>query len=176
MKAPHVKVALLHPGGVKTNIAAGTLHGANLPDNAMADRLVEFFHANADLTSEQAADWIIGAVKNDQYRVLVGYDAWLFDKMVRIFPESILSFYEQLGREGLAVDMYDMLHKNQGVVGPAVFARLMAAGLWTHLLFLWPVPILRLRHTAAGRSALTVMAATALYGIVTSVTGRQSKL
>jgi len=175
-KAPHVKVALLHPGGVKTNIAASTLHSNNHQNNPTAQRIADLFDFIADLSSEQAADWIICAVKNDEYRVLVGYDAWLLDKMVRVFPQGIYSFYEQIGREGFVVDPFDPSGKNEQVFGPLVLARIVAAGLWTHLLFLWPMVFFKLRHTSAGQAALYTMAAGAGYGILATIFNRPSKL
>jgi NAD(P)-dependent dehydrogenase (short-subunit alcohol dehydrogenase family) len=175
-KAPHVKVALLHPGGVKTNIAATTLHEHNNTGNENAMNVTRAFEFIADLSSEQAADWIIGAVKKDQYRVLVGYDAWLLDKMVRVFPESIYSFYEQIGREGLIVDPFDPSNKNAQIFGPGVLARIVASGLWTHLLFLWPVPLIKLRHTPTGRAALYGAAATLGYTLINGLLSKNSKL
>ena len=175
-KAPHVKVALLHPGGVKTNIAASTLHVDNHPGNDNAAKLAEAFNFIADLTSDQAADWIINAVKNDEYRVLVGYDAWLLDKMVRIFPQGIYSFYEQIGKEGFIVNPFDSSKKNVSVIGPLVLFRIIAAGLWTHLLFLWPMAFLKLRHTPSGQAGLYLLAAGAGYGLLNTIFGKPSKL
>jgi hypothetical protein len=116
-----------------------------------------------DLSSEDAADWIVGGVKKDQYRILVGYDAHLIDWMVRVFQTKVYSFYEQFGKEGLTVDLMDPEQKNLKVFSLGVFFRLLLAGLWTNVLFLWPMGLLRLRHSAAGRAMLCVLAAGGLF-------------
>lgn len=171
IKAPHVHVALLHPGGVKTEIAKTTLHPHNDGKNAAADKLAERFALLADLTSDEAATWIVGAVKKDQYRVLVGYDAIFIDKMVRLFPERVYGFYEQFGKEGLIADAWDPNMKNDQIVGPLVAGRLIAAGLWTNLLFMWPIPLLGLRRSPAGRAALYVAGAGVAGYLVKAVFG-----
>jgi hypothetical protein len=79
VKAPHVKIAVLHPGGIKTNIANHTLDPKNTPGSAANSFITNAFNEVADLTADDAADWIIGGVKANKYRILVGYDAILFD-------------------------------------------------------------------------------------------------
>ncbi|KAH9259048.1 hypothetical protein BASA81_002668 [Batrachochytrium salamandrivorans] len=150
VKAPHVKVALLHPGGVRTNIVNNMLDD----DAADKDWGKMMFDQICDLSSEDAADWIVGAVKKDQYRVLVGYDAWCIDMLMRVFPTKAYSFYEQLGKEGFTVDLLEPTRKNQSLLGVGSLTRLMFAGLWTNVLCLSPMVLFKLRHFAFGRALL----------------------
>jgi NAD(P)-dependent dehydrogenase (short-subunit alcohol dehydrogenase family) len=160
MKAPHVKVTCLFPGGVKTNIAKDTLH---LNEQGMS-KVAEVFESEVDLSAEEAADWILGAVKQNQYRALIGYDAILLDKMVRVGPQMVYSFYEALGRIGMNADMAAH-EQNQQALSVLNAVRFVTSGGWFTLLFVWPVPLLRLRKTLTGRAVLASMAAATAVGM-----------
>lgn len=159
VKAPHVKVALLHPGGVKTSIVDNMID-SNVESKEFG---IKAFAEICDLTSEDAADWIIGAVKQDKYRVLVGYDAWCLDAMMRWMPERAYSFYEQLGKEGFSIDLLGpAMEGNIKLLGVGSITRLMFAGLWTNLLFLSPMVVFKMRHFMLGRVALAGLGIAAL--------------
>jgi NAD(P)-dependent dehydrogenase (short-subunit alcohol dehydrogenase family) len=160
MKAPHVKVSCLFPGGVRTNIAASTLHA----DAAGVKKVAQVFEEQVDLTADEAADWILTCVGKRQYRILVGYDALLLDKMVRAGPSTVYSFYETLGRMGFTPDLGN-LEENKKVAGPLTAARFVASGGWFFLLFMWPYPLLRLRKSVAGRMLLGSLAAATAVGV-----------
>lgn len=80
-----VSCTSVHPGGIKTNIAASARHGANdrTPDR---DKLASTFEKMARTTPDQCAATIISAVEKNLPRVLVGTDAQLMEKVQRTMP------------------------------------------------------------------------------------------
>ncbi len=82
-----VSCTCVHPGGVKTNIArtARTVRD-NSPDAKSKEELAAQFDAVAKTTPEKAAQIILKAAAKNKKRVLVGFDAWLLDKIQRLFP------------------------------------------------------------------------------------------
>ncbi len=75
-----VKVLCVHPGGIKTNIA----RKAEQVEGLDHDNLAEQFDKLARTTPEKAAKVILKAVEKDKPRVLIGADAWVLDKFVRV--------------------------------------------------------------------------------------------
>jgi NAD(P)-dependent dehydrogenase (short-subunit alcohol dehydrogenase family) len=145
IKAPHVGVACVMPGGVKTNVAASTLHPGIQKNNEATFRKTtdEVYDKVFDLTSAEAADWILDAVEKNETRILVGYDAWLLDKLARLFPSKMYSFYPELGRQGLFTDPYV---KQPPVPTPFGVLKLLYHGLWIHVVFLSPMILIKARH------------------------------
>jgi short-subunit dehydrogenase len=81
-----VKVSVVHPGGVRTNIANNARPGAGA-DRAAAERERAIFNNVAARTSpEKAAERIVRGVLRDEERILVGADAWLIDRIQRWVP------------------------------------------------------------------------------------------
>jgi len=160
LKAPHIKVACLFPGGVRTGIAAGTLSH----NKSGIDTVAGLFEQVADLSSEQAAEWILDAVARGRHRILVGYDAWFLDKMVRFGPETVYAFYESLGRSGFVSDPTDVT-SNKGKLGLVAGAKFLYNGGWFMLPFLAPIPLFKLRHSTAGQLALGGLAAATAVGV-----------
>jgi len=83
-----VSCTSVHPGGINTNIVRNARSGRN---NAfMGGRSKEDMAANfeklARTSPEKAADIILRAAARDKMRVLVGGDAWVIDKLQRLFP------------------------------------------------------------------------------------------
>ena len=90
-----VGVTCVHPGGVKTNIAAsGRVHEDERGLPLDAAPAAKNFEKVARLTPDQAATQIMDAMKRDARRVLVGTDAKLADIVARLLPSS----YERLIR------------------------------------------------------------------------------
>ncbi len=87
-KAP-VKIHCVHPGGVKTGIAAAARTDAPDPQ-AQA----EMFEKIARLTPDQAAGIILRGVKRGSPRILVGKDAVAIDVMSRVLGP----LYQQIVR------------------------------------------------------------------------------
>jgi NAD(P)-dependent dehydrogenase (short-subunit alcohol dehydrogenase family) len=111
MNAPHVKVAVVMPGHIGTDIVLNSreLLGVNLDEarTQMARRGLatdglsdddiqnlmklfgEMFRDNAPLSAEQAATIILDGVRAGKWRILVGDDAHALDEAVRANPEDV---------------------------------------------------------------------------------------
>ena len=87
-----VKVTVVHPGGVKTNIASAGLKHAEELGYEVSEHERRRVQAYNDkllrMPPAQAARIIIDGVERDKPRVLVGNDAKLVDLIVRAFPVS----------------------------------------------------------------------------------------
>jgi len=75
-----VKVTCVHPGGIKTNIA----RNADQAEGLDHDGLASSFDKLARTSPVTAAEVILRGVENDKARVLIGADAWVLDKLVRV--------------------------------------------------------------------------------------------
>jgi len=86
----HVGVTVVHPGGVKTNIADAALDEARkrgfVPTDADLRRHQTFNEKILRMAPEQAARIIVDGVEGGRARVLVGNDARLIDAIVRLLP------------------------------------------------------------------------------------------
>jgi NAD(P)-dependent dehydrogenase (short-subunit alcohol dehydrogenase family) len=80
-----IKVSVVHPGGIKTNIANNARAGAGA-DRAAADRERAIFNMAARTSSDVAAKRILRGVLRDEERILVGTDAWMIDRLQRWMP------------------------------------------------------------------------------------------
>lgn len=87
-----VKVTVVHPGGVKTNIATNGLQHAAELGYEVSDherRRVQAYNEKLlRMPAAVAAKIIIDGVEKDKPRVLVGNDAKVIDKIVRLAPAS----------------------------------------------------------------------------------------
>lgn len=87
-----VKVTVVHPGGVKTNIATAGLQHAEELGYEVSEHERRRVQAYNDkllrMPPAEAARIIIDGVERDRARVLVGNDAKLVDLIVRSFPVS----------------------------------------------------------------------------------------
>ena len=118
VNAPHVKVAVVMPGHIGTDIVVNSrrVHGQPDPDAMSADDLElvrtemtkrglppgmsdddvrnmirmlgEGFKANAPVSAAQAATVILDGVRDDGWRILVGDDAHRLDESVRADPRN----------------------------------------------------------------------------------------
>jgi short-subunit dehydrogenase len=80
-----IKVSVVHPGGVRTNIARRARAGAETPlSRAEKERLK--FDQVAMTEPESAARTIIRGIERNRRRILIGPDAWLIDRLQRFFP------------------------------------------------------------------------------------------
>ncbi|MFZ6003006.1 MAG: SDR family NAD(P)-dependent oxidoreductase [Actinomycetota bacterium] len=118
LNAPHVKVAVVMPGHIGTDIVTNSrkVHGGEGPldDDAIAaaraqmanrgvpvdsmdddavrsmiDMLGEMFREAAPMTAAQAATVILDGVRAGKWRILVGDDAHRLDELVRGNPEGV---------------------------------------------------------------------------------------
>lgn len=91
LQAGHrVGVTVVHPGGIKTNIANSALESAKalgLPTTEKDERRRETYNKKLlKMDPAQAAKIVVGGVEKDKPRVLVGNDAKAVDKLVRLLP------------------------------------------------------------------------------------------
>lgn len=90
-----VKVSVVHPGGVKTNIANNARPGARA-DQAAVDRERAIFNVAARTSPEKAADRIVRGILRDEERILVGVDAWMMDRIQRWAPVKYWRLMEKV--------------------------------------------------------------------------------
>lgn len=118
LNAPHVKVSVVMPGHIGTQIAANSMaYLGRDPDNLSAEEIDGFrkqlvdaglpvgnlpdadirgliaqqaqaFESEAPTTAASAAEAILDGVKNERWRILVGDDAHVVDAEVRGNPEQ----------------------------------------------------------------------------------------
>lgn len=82
-----VRAILVHPGGVKTNIAqSARFHNDPRGPERSHDEAARDFERMARTTPERAAEIIHDGVKRGKGRILVGPDAYLIDALARIAP------------------------------------------------------------------------------------------
>jgi short-subunit dehydrogenase len=83
-----IKLSVVHPGGVATNIARNSRSGAGVTDNARRTEAIERFDAVARTTPATAAQRIITGIEANQPRILIGGDARLLDLVQRLRPAT----------------------------------------------------------------------------------------
>ncbi len=81
-----VRLSVVHPGGVATNIARNSRPGVGMTDNARRAQSIERFDAVAKTTPAAAALRIIQGIENNQPRILIGNDARYMDLLQRFRP------------------------------------------------------------------------------------------
>ncbi len=80
-----VKTTVVHPGGVRTNIAAGArIGGKQTPE--IRDKQAFVFQKTSPTSPESAANQILDAVKNGKARLVIGFDGKLIDFFARLMP------------------------------------------------------------------------------------------
>jgi NAD(P)-dependent dehydrogenase (short-subunit alcohol dehydrogenase family) len=101
INAPHVRVVLVMPGHVATNIVANSLIAFGVPEKDAVEANRGFYDT-APLSAAGAADVILDGVRSGAWRVLVGEDAAKLDTAVRANPEGAYDagFLRGLAEEG----------------------------------------------------------------------------
>jgi short-subunit dehydrogenase len=84
-KSP-VKLSVVHPGGVSTNIVRNSRAGSGVTDNARRAQSIERFDAVARTTPAAAALRIIAGIEKNAPRILIGHDARMMDLLQRLRP------------------------------------------------------------------------------------------
>jgi NAD(P)-dependent dehydrogenase (short-subunit alcohol dehydrogenase family) len=84
--APHVKVAVVMPGHIGTDIVLNSLVAHGGPDAEMLRPFGEAFRDGAPLSAAGAATIILDGVRSGRWRILVGDDAEALDIAVRANP------------------------------------------------------------------------------------------
>ena len=88
MAASPVRLSVVHPGGIATNIARNSRVGTGMTDNARRAQSIERFDAVAKTTPAAAALRIIQGIEKNQPRILIGGDARYMDLLQRFRPAS----------------------------------------------------------------------------------------
>jgi NAD(P)-dependent dehydrogenase (short-subunit alcohol dehydrogenase family) len=128
LNAPHLKVSLVMPGHIGTSIVINSARILGRDPKEMSDEdleearqrmmrlgfpvegvsndqirqglqsIAESFRDDAPMTAEEAAAVILDGVRNERWRILVGKDAAVIDRLVREAPEEAYepSFMEKL--------------------------------------------------------------------------------
>jgi short-subunit dehydrogenase len=83
-----VRLSVVHPGGVATNIVRNSRTGTGITDNTRRSESIERFEQVAKTTPETAALRIIQGIEKNQPRILIGNDARLMDILQRLRPAT----------------------------------------------------------------------------------------
>ena len=89
-KSP-VRLSVVHPGGVSTNIVRNSRTGSGIADNARRAQSIERFDAVARTTPRNAALRIIEGIESNKPRILIGNDARMMDILQRLRPATYWS-------------------------------------------------------------------------------------
>ena len=92
----NVNVTTVHPGGIKTNIAANARSGRDVSKEEITAGAQQF-EKIAFTTSEKAADIILKGVARNKKRLYVGIDAHIIARLANFCPPL---YYWILGRMG----------------------------------------------------------------------------
>jgi short-subunit dehydrogenase len=83
-----VRLSVVHPGGVATNIVRSSRTGTGVTDNARRAEIIERFDQVAKTTPQAAALRIVQGIEKNQPRILIGNDARLMDILQRLRPAT----------------------------------------------------------------------------------------
>jgi NADP-dependent 3-hydroxy acid dehydrogenase YdfG len=107
LRGSGVRVAVVHPGGVRTSIVANArFHGTALGTVDKSEAVSRFAQL-ARTTPERAAEIIQSGIERGDPRIRIGADAVLMDLIVRIAPVryySVIERLEALGGRGAPTD------------------------------------------------------------------------
>jgi short-subunit dehydrogenase len=82
-----VKLSVVHPGGVRTQIAANARAATGVSNARRAEGIARF-EKLARTTPEAAAQRIVRGILKDEKRILIGSDARFLDAVQRLLPAS----------------------------------------------------------------------------------------
>jgi short-subunit dehydrogenase len=101
--AGRVGVTVVHPGGVKTSIAANVRISGPDPDGVQAARARAFAEAALTMPPEEAAQLIVAAIQARKPRLVISRLARAADVAARLTPTRYWDVIQRLGRrKGLA--------------------------------------------------------------------------
>lgn len=90
-----VRLTVVHPGGVSTNIAKKTRRGEGADEKRFV-RDTQKFDAALRLPPAKAAALIADAVLHDRPRLMIGNDARFIDAIVRTFPAQYMKLLQPI--------------------------------------------------------------------------------
>jgi short-subunit dehydrogenase len=91
MAGSPVRLSVVHPGGVATNIVRNSQSGSGVSDNARRAESIERFDRVAKTTPQAAAARIIKGIEKNEPRILIGNDARMMDILQRLRPGTYWS-------------------------------------------------------------------------------------
>ena len=83
-----VRLSVVHPGGIKTNIVRNSRTGSAIADNERRSQAIERFDVIAQTTAKDAALRIIRGIEKNEPRILIGSDARFMDILQRFRPAT----------------------------------------------------------------------------------------
>jgi short-subunit dehydrogenase len=83
-----VRLSVVHPGGVSTNIARNMRTGSAVTDNERRAQAIDWFDQFAGTTPKDAALRIIRGIEKNEPRILIGGDARFMDLLQRFRPAT----------------------------------------------------------------------------------------
>ena len=86
--ASPVRLSVVHPGGIATNIVRNSRTGSGVTDNARRAQSIERFDQVAKTTPQAAALRIIRGIEKNEPRILIGGDARMMDLLQRLRPAT----------------------------------------------------------------------------------------
>lgn len=92
LKHTNVKVTVIHPGAIATNITENS--GLGKPKMEANDK-----QSKMAMSAEKAAEKIIAAIENNKYRATVGKDAMILDLLYRFTPKMATNFIGKMMRK-----------------------------------------------------------------------------
>ena len=101
-KSP-VRLSVVHPGGILTNIVRNSRAGSGVTDNARRAQSIERFDRIAKTTPREAALAIINGIEKNKPRILIGGDARMMDILQRFKPgtywRTLAKRIEKMGQQ-----------------------------------------------------------------------------
>lgn len=94
MSDSSVRLSVVHPGGVKTNIARKARAGSQLREAPGENEIGDAFEKIARTTPQAAAQRIVRGIERNERRILIGGDARLLDIIQRLRPASYWSLLQ----------------------------------------------------------------------------------
>jgi short-subunit dehydrogenase len=90
-----VRLSVVHPGGVSTNIVNNSRMGSGVTDNQRRAEAVDRFARAAKTTPREAALRIVRGIEKNEPRILIGQDARILDLLQRFKPGTYWATVER---------------------------------------------------------------------------------
>jgi NAD(P)-dependent dehydrogenase (short-subunit alcohol dehydrogenase family) len=98
LRATNVRAICVHPGGIRTNIAAASRFYKDPLGNSDHAASTARFARLARTSPEKAAATIVRGIEKGSPRVLIGGDAVMIDQIQRMMPVSYFKVFDALSR------------------------------------------------------------------------------
>jgi short-subunit dehydrogenase len=101
-----VRLSVVHPGGISTNIARNARTASGITDNTVRPQSIDRFEAMTRTSPATAALRIVEGIEKNQLRILIGNDARFIDLIQRFRPATYWAVLQKqvqrrLTRKGL---------------------------------------------------------------------------